>query len=162
MFCSHCGKEIRDDASFCPECGTPVYRKDETQKAAEDVEKGSPVSDSEQPSASDTKQEPAGGGYFYSPQQNPYGGAYNDGPRQNAYGGQQRKSSKSKIVAGLLGIFLGSIGVHNFYLGRTGRGIAQIVATICTCGIAGIWGFIEGILCLCGNYTDADGLPLSD
>ena len=90
------------------------------------------------------------------------GGAYNDGPRQNAYGGQQRKSSKSKIVAGLLGIFLGSIGVHNFYLGRTGRGIAQIVATICTCGIAGIWGFIEGILCLCGNYTDADGLPLSD
>ena len=103
-----------------------------------------------------------GGGYFYSPQQNPYGGAYNDGPRQNAYGGQQRKSSKSKIVAGLLGIFLGSIGVHNFYLGRTGRGIAQIVATICTCGIAGIWGFIEGILCLCGNYTDADGLPLSD
>lgn len=68
MFCSHCGKEIRDDASFCPECGTPVYRKDETQKAAEDVEKGSPVSDSEQPSASDTKQEPAGGGYFYSPQ----------------------------------------------------------------------------------------------
>ncbi len=162
MFCSHCGKEIRDDASFCPECGTPVYRKDETQKAAENVEKGSPVSDSEQPSASDTKQEPAGGGYFYSPQQNPYGGAYNDGPRQNAYGGQQRKSSKSKIVAGLLGIFLGSIGVHNFYLGRTGRGIAQIVATICTCGIAGIWGFIEGILCLCGNYTDADGLPLSD
>lgn len=49
MFCSHCGKEIRDDASFCPECGTPVYRKDETQKAAENVEKGSPVSDSEQP-----------------------------------------------------------------------------------------------------------------
>ena len=103
-----------------------------------------------------------GGGYFYSPQQNPYGGAYNGEPRQNAYGGQQRKSSKSKIAAGLLGIFLGSFGVHNFYLGRTGRGIAQIVATICTCGIAGIWGFIEGILCLCGNYTDADGLPLSD
>ena len=103
-----------------------------------------------------------GGGYFYSPQPNPYGGAYNGGSRQNAYGEQQRKSSKSKIAAGLLGIFLGSIGVHNFYLGRTGRGIAQIVATICTCGIAGIWGFIEGILCLCGNYTDADGLPLSD
>ena len=37
MFCSHCGKEIRDDASFCPECGTPVYRKDETQKAAENL-----------------------------------------------------------------------------------------------------------------------------
>ncbi len=162
MFCSHCGKEIRDDASFCPECGTPVYRKEELQPAAEDEEKSSTVADSEQTSASDTNHAPAGGGYFYSPQQNPYGGAYNGEPRQNAYGGQQRKSSKSKIAAGLLGIFLGSFGVHNFYLGRTGRGIAQIVATICTCGIAGIWGFIEGILCLCGNYTDADGLPLSD
>ncbi len=64
MFCSHCGKEIRDDASFCPECGTPVYRKEELQKAAEDVEKSSTVSDSEQTSASDTKQEPAGGGTF--------------------------------------------------------------------------------------------------
>lgn len=178
MFCSHCGKEIRDDASFCPECGAPVYRKEDEQKAAEDLEKSSAVfeengksaafgpdgtiSDSGQTSASDSKQSSAGGGYFYSPQPNPYGGAYNGGSRQNAYGEQQRKSSKSKIAAGLLGIFLGSIGVHNFYLGRTGRGIAQIVATICTCGIAGIWGFIEGILCLCGNYTDADGLPLSD
>ena len=70
---------------------------------------------------------------------------------------------KSKMVAGLLGIFLGAWGIHNFYLGYSGKAILQIVLTIVTCGIAGIWGFIEGILILCGNInTDADGNALVD
>lgn len=72
---------------------------------------------------------------------------------------------KSKIAAGLLGIFLGSIGVHRFYLGYTGIGIVQIVVTIVTCGLGGIWGFIEGIMILCGAgsfKTDAKGVPLKD
>ena len=71
--------------------------------------------------------------------------------------------AKSKMVAGLLGIFLGAWGIHNFYLGYSGKAILQIVLTIITCGIAGIWGFIEGILILCGNInTDADGNTLVD
>jgi TM2 domain-containing membrane protein YozV len=71
---------------------------------------------------------------------------------------------KSKIVAGILGILLGSLGIHRFYLGYTGIGIAQIAVTILTCGIGAIWGFIEGILILVGSgiTTDADGRPLSD
>lgn len=70
---------------------------------------------------------------------------------------------KSRIVAGLLGIFLGLFGVHNFYLGNTTRAIIQIVLTIVTCGTAGLWGFIEGIMILCGKInTDANGVPLKD
>lgn len=38
--------------------------------------------------------------------------------------------AKSKLVAGLLGIFLGTFGVHNFYLGYTGKAITQLVLTI--------------------------------
>ena len=53
---------------------------------------------------------------------------------------------KSKLVAGLLGIFLGSIGVHKFYLGDSKAGIIRIVVTVVTLGIGGIWGFIEGIM----------------
>lgn len=65
---------------------------------------------------------------------------------------------KSKIVAGLLGIFLGGWGIHNFYLGYTNKGVTQIILTVVTCGIAALWGFIEGILILCGNIDkDADG-----
>ena len=69
--------------------------------------------------------------------------------------------AKSRIVAGLLGIFLGAWGVHNFYLGNTSRGIIQIVVSLVTCGLGAWWGLIEGILILCGNInTDAQGRPL--
>ncbi len=71
-------------------------------------------------------------------------------------------STRSRLVAGLLGIFLGFIGVHRFYLGYTGTGVVQILLTIVTGGAAGVWGFIEGILCLCGQMTDVDGLTLRD
>lgn len=71
---------------------------------------------------------------------------------------------KSKLAAGLLGIFLGGIGVHRFYLGYTTIGVVQILVTIVTCGIGAIWGFIEGILIIAGTTitTDAEGRPFKD
>lgn len=76
-------------------------------------------------------------------------------------------SAKSKMAAGLLGIFLGGFGVHNFYLGYTGKAVAQLLITLLTCGIgaaiSGVWGLIEGIMILTGNInTDADGNMLKD
>ncbi len=69
---------------------------------------------------------------------------------------------KQKIVAGLLGIFLGGLGIHNFYLGYTKKAVIQLVISLLTGGLAGIWGFIEGILILCGKKitTDAQGNEL--
>lgn len=70
--------------------------------------------------------------------------------------------AKSKLVAGLLGIFLGGLGVHNFYLGYTGKGVAQLLLSLCF-GIGAIWGLVEGIMILCGKINvDADGKPLKD
>lgn len=71
---------------------------------------------------------------------------------------------KSKLVAGLLGIFLGAWGVHRFYLGYTKMGVIQIVVTLVTCGVGAFWGLIEGILILCGKSITADsaGRPLTD
>ncbi|MBO5371702.1 MAG: TM2 domain-containing protein [Lachnospiraceae bacterium] len=84
-------------------------------------------------------------------------------------------NAKSKIVAGLLGIFLGHLGVHNFYLGYTNKAVIQLVLSIVgyvlTClGIgvflvaaAGIWGLIEGIMILVGNINvDGQGKKLKD
>ncbi len=69
---------------------------------------------------------------------------------------------KSKLTAGLLGIFLGGLGIHNFYLGFTGKAIAQIALSLCF-GIGGIWGLIEGIMILTGSINkDAKGVPLKD
>lgn len=74
-----------------------------------------------------------------------------------------KPAGKSKMAAGLLGIFFGAWGVHNFYLGYTGKGVAQIFVTLFTCGIGAIWGLIESIMILTGSInTDAEGNPLVD
>jgi TM2 domain-containing membrane protein YozV len=72
-------------------------------------------------------------------------------------------AQKSKVAAGLFGILLGGFGVHSFYLGFVGKGIAQICLTIFCFGAGGIWGLIEGILILTGSIDrDAAGVPLRD
>ena len=55
---------------------------------------------------------------------------------------------KDKVVAGILGIFLGGFGVHKFYLGMTTPGIIMLVASFLTCGVSGFIGLIEGIIYL--------------
>lgn len=74
---------------------------------------------------------------------------------------------KSKIIAGILGIFFGGLGIHNFYLGRTTRAVIQLVLTIFTFGFAALWGFIEGILILVSApgsewHRDGNGIELTD
>ena len=76
-------------------------------------------------------------------------------------------STKSRLAAGLFGIFLGCFGVHNFYLGYHGKAIAQLLLTLLTCGIgatvSSVWGLVEGIIVLTdSNATDASGIPLND
>lgn len=52
-----------------------------------------------------------------------------------------------KLVAGILAILLGAIGVHKFYLGYTKEGIIQILLSF-LCGLGGLFALIEGILYL--------------
>ena len=47
-------------------------------------------------------------------------------------------SDKSKLVAGLLQIFL-PFGIGRFYIGDTKIGVLQLVVTVLTCGIGGLW-----------------------
>ncbi|WP_146655226.1 TM2 domain-containing protein [Labilithrix luteola] len=68
-------------------------------------------------------------------------------------------SDKSKMVAGLLQIFLGTFGIGRFYTGHTGIAIAQLLVGWITCGI---WPLVDGILMLMGKVTDAQGRPLRD
>ncbi|MDO5575398.1 MAG: NINE protein, partial [bacterium] len=90
---------------------------------------------------------------------------YQQAPNNGAY------TPKSKMAAGLLGIFLGGLGIHNFYLGNTNRALIQLLVGVIggaiTCGLASIamwiWGLVEGIQILSGTITtDAQGNPLVD
>jgi len=116
------------------------------------------------PPPPDWQQQAAPPGYQQPPPG--YGGPPAYGQPAPAYGmAPYDPQAKSKLAAGLLGIFLGGFGVHRFYLGYTKIGIIQIVVTIFTCGIGSLWGFVEGILYLVGSNgytTDATGRPLRD
>ncbi|MGM0385732.1 MAG: NINE protein [Actinomycetota bacterium] len=103
------------------------------------------------------------------------------GPGQQ-YG--QDPQARSRVVAGVLGILLGALGVHNFYTGynqfawiQLGSTIGSVVLTVMTLGLfapvssvvipgIAVWGLVEGIMFLTqrtGRYSmDATGRPLRD
>ena len=57
-----------------------------------------------------------------------------------------------KILAGILGIVLGALGIHKFVLGYTKEGVIMLLVSVLTLGlfawVVGIIGLIEGIMYL--------------
>jgi len=90
-----------------------------------------------------------------------------------AAGAVAAPGAKSKMAAGLLAIFLGCYGIHNFYLGYTKKAVTQLVLTlvgyVLCCVIIGvipvvgvaIWALVEGIMIFTGSINvDGNGMPL--
>lgn len=138
MFCKNCGSQMSEFAQICVKCGVPAGSGDQfCQNCGMQLQPGT----------------------FYCPR---CGCAANQ-----RGGGQPYQQQKSKIAAGLFGIFLGWLGIHNFYLGYKGKAIAQLLISILSFGtflwVSEIWGFIEGVMILAGSIRcDAKGLPLRD
>jgi len=65
-------------------------------------------------------------------------------------------TQKDWLTTLLLSLFLGVLGVHRFYTGHTGIGIAQLL----TFGGCGIWSFIDFIMIVTNAYKDSNGQPL--
>lgn len=65
-------------------------------------------------------------------------------------------SDKSFIILLLLSIFIGSLGIDRFYLGKIGTGILKLI----TFGGLGLWYLIDLIIVVSGNAKDADGRPV--
>lgn len=70
-------------------------------------------------------------------------------------------SEKSRLVAGLLQLLV-PFGAGRFYTGHTGLAIAQLLVTIVTFGIGGIWSFIDGIILLASGGHDGNGRRLRE
>jgi TM2 domain-containing membrane protein YozV len=67
-------------------------------------------------------------------------------------------SPKSRLAVTLLSFFLGTIGVHRFYLGKIGTAILMIL----TGGGFGVWTLIDFIMAVSGVMKDKNGLPIKN
>jgi len=136
--CQNCGTIINDDAaSNCVNCGAVLVSNGGVQ----------------QPNQAQYQNQ------YQAPQQAQY--------QQQFQQPMAPVQAKSKVAAGILAILVGSFGVHNFYLGYTGKAVAQLLITVLSCfilsPISAIWSLVEGIQILTGSIsTDASGMPLKD
>lgn len=102
-------------------------------------------------------QPPGGGGYGQPP---PHGQPPGYGPPQGMGMGQPPPAGgKSKFVTIMLCMLpsmFGVFGVHRFYTGHIGIGIAQLL----TFGGCGIWQLVDLVFIFTGKYTDSSGQQL--
>lgn len=161
MYCENCGMVVSDNSNFCPNCGVKVKKTIfKCENCGTDVKEYDTVCDNCGKVIEREKYKQSEGSAT-SEAAPVYTSANGTNTFQNT---NVNKKQKSKVVAGILGVLVGPFGVHRFYLGYIGIGIVQLILTFLTCGISSLWGFIEGILILCGVgiTEDADGVPLSD
>ena len=84
-------------------------------------------------------------------------------------------SSKSRLAVVLLAWFLGTLGLHRFYIGKIGTGLAilflGVIGWVTTwivgfgfvfLVIAGIWVFIDFLIALFGAMKDSQGRPIKN
>lgn len=139
MFCKNCGQPMDDMAAVCVHCGV---QKGMGYNYCQNC--GAPVA----PNAAVCTN--CGAAVYQQPTA-PYG-----------------QSQKSKLAAGLLAIFLGYLGIHNFYLGYTSRAVTQLLLSlllswtvVVPIGIW-IWTIVETVKIFQGQIPDANGCPLAD
>ncbi len=95
----------------------------------------------------------------YQQQAPPPGAGYNPTPNAVPPGYER----KSKLVAGILQLVFGYLGVGRFYLGYHNIAVAQLLVSIFTCGIGTIWPIIDGIMIITGSVpADGNGVPLKE
>ncbi|HIZ19876.1 MAG TPA: TM2 domain-containing protein [Firmicutes bacterium] len=166
--CPYCGTELEDTAQYCSHCGAPA-----------------PAANPQTPPQYQQSQTPPGpySSYPYSSYgQNTYGQPnyqppYSSYPGYSGYPGYQTPyppsmpvvppgyQPRNRIAAGILAIVIGCLGIHNFYLGFTSRGVVQLLLTVLSCGVLAlvsqIWAIVEGVQILTGRIVcDARGVPL--
>lgn len=167
MYCTECGKAIPDGVKFCPECGTAL---EATTKAAGAAGAAAGAA------AAGATGTSAGAAQPGQPYTQP--GYAQPQPGQQSYtapGYAPQQSyaqpyvqptvvpgaKKDRIVAGLLAIFLGWLGIHKFYLGFTAPGVIYLVISLVGLIFGGVptlvmavLAIIEGIMYLTKSNYD--------
>jgi TM2 domain-containing membrane protein YozV/RNA polymerase subunit RPABC4/transcription elongation factor Spt4 len=139
--CNNCGTVNTDDATFCTNCGTPFAagQMPVSNAGGLQVQQKLCVSCNRPINVTFTTC--------------PFCGVVQPTSTGNFTPGVPVQSgTHNKTTAGLLAIFLGTVGVHKFYLGQTGMGILYLL--FCWTGVPSIVALIEGIIYL--TMSDAE------
>jgi TM2 domain-containing membrane protein YozV len=72
-------------------------------------------------------------------------------------------SEKSRTATFLFAFFLGTFGIHRFYVGKTGSAIAMLLLTLSLIGllVTAFWALIDWIMVACGTFKDGQGNIIS-
>lgn len=137
--CSECGKQVSDKAASCPRCGNPIANVDAGHQRQSSLNRQD---------------------QFF---------ARIERIERERHEREVSKSNKSRLAYVLLGLCLGFLGIHNFYVGRGGRGVMQLVLFVLSLILTSIVIGFAGLIILaiwilvniCSIDTDGDGRQLS-
>lgn len=131
MFCKNCGQQLNENQAICLNCGVNVGTGNKyCHNCGNELPENAAVCLKCGVAATNSAKKKASGNL----------------------GGQD------KITMALICFFLGGLGIHNFMMGESKKGITRIVASLC-CGLGGILALIDFIKILTDKYTvDADKL----
>ena len=139
MKCEYCDNEVPAGSTRCPSCGATVKAGPVPQAPIPQV-----------PAAQAVPVAPVAGGYVAV---------------QPAVNVVLNVPPKSRTIYVVLAIFLGELGIHNFYAGYTGRGVAQLLISLIigsfTCGVSSLVVWIWAIIEACVVTADAKGVPFN-
>lgn len=125
MFCKNCGAEMNAEQAVCTSCGVPTGKGNKfCPNCGKETAEAAVICVNCGVSLEEKK----------------------------AAGSGEYLNGKDKIVMALVAFFLGGIGIHNFMLGETKKGIVKIVLSLC-CGLGGILALIDFIMILCDKYV---------
>src|SRR5574344_324973 len=140
-FCTQCGAKIPIGSQFCPSCGSKqqyATQNNTYQQCNQNTQGSSTTQGNSNTQSSSTAQ---------------------NMNNQNAQQKNTNVSPKSRLAACLLCFFLGGLGIHRFYVGKTGSGVAQLFFNWLTLGI---WSLVDFIMICCGTFTDGDGKVITN
>ena len=140
MYCNYCGSKVDDHATKCPFCGAPI----EPEQSV----------DHEEAEQKTYYKEPKKETLHYN-----YGMEYDSNENRST-------SSKSRMIAGILALFLGRYGIHDFYLGYKQKGLVKLLVAIFLSRVPfvtlvlTILAIYDAVMIFTGKVQDAYGAEL--
>lgn len=121
MFCKNCGENMNDNQAICLKCGVKTG-----EGSAYCANCGQPVAEGAEV-------------------------CLNCGVAIKKSAAAGNLGGKDKITMALICFFLGGLGIHNFMMGETKKGVLKIVLSLCA-GLGGILALIDFIKILMDKY----------